>query len=912
MLSISTIAVVLYGCRDVIEPLTATKRPSSASLGGTEGHRGCGRFEIGPASHGELLVTELEPRLTETCGALKIRVVSAIPTALGARVSVTITNGGLQTLGTPAALYAWEDSLAVSSPPGLARNKHTATYLTLLHPDSAVSATAEHFASALVWMLDSSLAPSGQPQELTAGATSLPRSIDIQIKNGVRSFRIGLWATASRKAPPVPAVPPDTIPMALYDDENLVIDDRKWGTPFMRDIIAVRFVLGATQPERQEAVDAVRGTVVGGKRVHPSDGFYVIRLPRDSTPDQQAMFAAVAALKALPQVSVAALNWVMKDATTHLRPNDGTGMQKADWRLDPDAAFGNPARRTWALEAVNAPLAWGCSTGGMTRVGVIDMGIHSNADLMPNLAPGQPAFHTDTFTHGTNVASVIAARGNDGAGMTGMMWRAQLELRDVSARRSDGTPETALIGGRVSEIVDMVAVGTTIVELLNANVRVINISLGRNGLQNASPTPVEDALRRNHAGTIAGLLTGRSPAQRPLWVISAGNMEHAGDTYWSIMTATADSIPDEALIVTGAATTAGALQAHATGTGNVHIAAPGENVTVMSPAGVIGTGTGASFATPLVSGAAGLLFGFDPSLTAVEVRRYLLAGANSGGRRAGPYPIVDAYESLRLAATRVGAPICGNRLFVDGGRLFVDRAAPGATTLIDDPIDANLSPGGLAILGTFHGGRHIYMRDFSSDWDVYLLTHHNGQWTRLPPSQDSIDALVPTFTRPGTTSAVTHDGDSVVFGVQKGNPGPTFRIVARALTNNAQERTITTLPGVLTGLALPMIGNEVLVAVSPTFGLAAQTVYAVNLTSGALRAVATRPVGSPSTVLTGSENGREFMLSYSTPYPSFARCITEIRLVARDSVLRRMDRPNNSGACEGNWPQHALPELRVP
>lgn len=111
--------------------------------------------------------------------------------------------------------------------------------------------------------------------------------------------------------PIVPALAPDSIPGFLYDEENLVRDTTGRGNAFMRGIVVVRFRQGATVRERQQAIDAVNGVVVGGKAVDDGEGFYLVRIPHDPDPGQSLMFAAIARLKAMAQVQVASINWVI-------------------------------------------------------------------------------------------------------------------------------------------------------------------------------------------------------------------------------------------------------------------------------------------------------------------------------------------------------------------------------------------------------------------------------------------------------------------------------------------------------------------------------------------------------------------------------------------------------------------------
>jgi hypothetical protein len=102
----------------------------------------------------------------------------------------------------------------------------------------------------------------------------------------------------------VPAIPPDTVSSSLYEKRNLTEDSRYAGF-LMRDIVLVRFAASATRAERQTAVDAVEGIVVGGRRFDKDgDGLYLVKLPSDTSNNR--LFAAVATLRRL-----ATIRWAM-------------------------------------------------------------------------------------------------------------------------------------------------------------------------------------------------------------------------------------------------------------------------------------------------------------------------------------------------------------------------------------------------------------------------------------------------------------------------------------------------------------------------------------------------------------------------------------------------------------------------
>lgn len=69
--------------------------------------------------------------------------------------------------------------------------------------------------------------------------------------------------------------------------------------PAQRGIVVVRFEEGATQAERQEAVDQVDGEVVGGLASDTREGFYYLAVPDD--PDGEIVCAAAETLDAMPR-----------------------------------------------------------------------------------------------------------------------------------------------------------------------------------------------------------------------------------------------------------------------------------------------------------------------------------------------------------------------------------------------------------------------------------------------------------------------------------------------------------------------------------------------------------------------------------------------------------------------------------
>ena len=280
--------------------------------------------------------------------------------------------------------------------------------------------------------------------------------------------------------------------------------------------------------------------------------------------------------------------------------------------------------RQWALRSARVPGAWTTATGGNVTVAVVDSGIDlSNPDLGGNLwtNPGEIAGNgadddangfvddvhgadtvghdgdpADGLGHGTAVASLIGARGNNGLGITGVAWRVRLMPVKVLHDRGWGTTVTLITGLRYA---------------LANGARVINLSV--NGTEPSQA--LEEAIRQ-------------AEAQGALVVTSAGNDGQDRDRVASYPA----SIDSPALLTVTSATRSGALGSEAAYGGGVDIAAPGDGVLTSDLNGGFRTQSGTSFAAAYASGAAALLAAARPSASGAQLRTALIRSARRGGR----------------------------------------------------------------------------------------------------------------------------------------------------------------------------------------------------------------------------------------------------------------------------------------
>ena len=533
---------------------------------------------------------------------------------------------------------------------------------------------------------------------------------------------------------PVPPQAPDSVPAAiwaaLHDPTNLTTDSLLGSAPFPRNMIMLRFVPGATLQQRQAAIDLIQGTVVGGARVFGNVEYYFVQIQHDGTTGP--LRAAIAALSTLPAVATAMVE-VAEITPNWLAPHDGSGWNA--WATTKSLAGG----QNWALERINGPLAWGCATQAPTgSVGVIDHAFTALPELTSNMdANSLPAFgQYPAEGHGTAVASILSAQGDNGIGITGVLWRSAVVLDEYAGAHSNAT--VAMLR-RVSRVATL-------------GVRVINLSEGlywqKQFGRPPNPASHGDSLTvRGILGEFSTLVSDLGAAgYQPLFVIGASN--DGVDAWWSGLAGLEDSFPAQALIVS-AATSAGSLSSSSNRGPRVQVAAPGEGVYGLDPAGQPTSLSGTSFAAPYATGIAGLLLGIDPSLTAGDLDSLIVHGALQGTYSANGIPLVDAYESLKLAAERSGTPLCGNRVWASGPEIWASRGASKERIFT--------APDTVGLLNVRHGGRRI---DFvlNGVGDTAIV-YQNGAWN-FAPSLASPDLPNATW---HSLNGMTHDGDSVVI-----------------------------------------------------------------------------------------------------------------------------------------------------
>jgi hypothetical protein len=298
-------------------------------------------------------------------------------------------------------------------------------------------------------------------------------------------------------------------------------------------------------------------------------------LPGTTTNDIGAAQASCATLNAAPNVTATQPNFAYSSSLT---PNDPLITHQT----------------LTAFEEMNAFSAWDVTTGSEdVIVAVVDSGVSPHPELAGRLLPGYDFVDNDNspldgWSHGTHVAGIIAATGNNGIGSAGVAWSTR--ILPVRVLNDGGGGSTANIIQGIQYAADQGA-------------RVINLSLG---------TLVEDPALRT--------ALQYAVAQGSLPIAAVGNLGSERRAY--------PAAYPEALAV-GAHWSLLAYAGFSNFGAWVDIAAPGLDVDSLSNDGSsFEEKSGTSMAAPFVAGAAALILAVEPDLTVHELRARLLATAN--------------------------------------------------------------------------------------------------------------------------------------------------------------------------------------------------------------------------------------------------------------------------------------------
>ena len=449
----------------------------------------------------------------------------------------------------------------------------------------------------------------------------------LHIREGKRTLPQSLKISLFVEMPTSEIIPEE---IAIPSEDRL-FKDPETESEFVSDEIVLIFIQGTSEENIKAIVKSVNGVFLG----YIQDiNLYQIQVLVNEPNDLNQI---IEQLKMESSVSVAGHHWIGK-----LRepPNDPMGA----WDED------NPEGKNWGQELIYLPSAWEITTGDQDiMIGVVDNGFYRLSDFEDNIFEINP--ENLKRSHGTEVASIIGAQGNNGKGIAGVMWDCSLLLYSTELQRKEEEKDVGF---------SHVAYCFGIIWTIRNGAKVINCSWGWIRDKFPEQDDFEEMISFwenvvNHYSEI-------------LFVCAAGN--EGVDAKYDVFSNLAikyDNVISVAAVDRNGNLSWGSVEEcpHEEDWWGSNF---GEYITVASPGGdgnrcllgeediytLAGYDEGTSFAAPFATGLAGLIWSIniDHIFTACQVKKYIEAGAKIGSKKVDnqPFYIINAYESLRLAS----------------------------------------------------------------------------------------------------------------------------------------------------------------------------------------------------------------------------------------------------------------------
>ena len=270
-----------------------------------------------------------------------------------------------------------------------------------------------------------------------------------------------------------------------------------------------------------------------------------------------------------------------------------------DLVIRPSVSTNDPyLANAWHLAKVAAPSAWDTTNGAGVTIAILDTGVNgAHPDLAPNMVAGWNIHDNnnntaDVYGHGTAVAGVAAAAGNNMAGAAGLAWGAK--IMPIRISQLDGLATYSAMAKGITWAADQGA-------------KVANLSYQTVA---GSSTVINAAAYLRSKGGVLVVCAGNSGIQEA----------YAANSNLTAVTAT---------------TSTDAFATFSSHGAFVDIAAPGAGVYLTTSSGGYSTGNGTSFASPVVAGVYALMAAANPRLTPANLDQALFSTALDLGA-AGP------------------------------------------------------------------------------------------------------------------------------------------------------------------------------------------------------------------------------------------------------------------------------------
>lgn len=248
-------------------------------------------------------------------------------------------------------------------------------------------------------------------------------------------------------------------------------------------------------------------------------------------------------------------------------------------------------RNAWHHSQIQAPNAWTSASAAGITIAILDTGVNPfHPDMVGNLVPGWNSVSrntdtTDVMGHGTQVAGAAAAITNNGIGVAGIAWNAQIMPVRIS-NKSDGWATFSSAANALTWAVDNGA-------------DVVNLSYN---MSRSSSVASAAKYVRDRGGLV---------------VMAAGN------------NGTDPGLSDNANIIAVSATGFGDAKAGWSNYGSyIDVSAPGVSILTTTNGGGYGSASGTSYASPVAAGVVALIKGANSDLLPDEVEAILEASAD--------------------------------------------------------------------------------------------------------------------------------------------------------------------------------------------------------------------------------------------------------------------------------------------